>query len=157
MSNDRSILPLEFLLMPTVLRISGPYDQLRHSMLAVPFEFTESIASQRKREHGQAPLDGRCTFDLTVSDVDGDRVPLQIEESESFFSRHMEALQRVQGLEGVEDWCLDFSWSFPRTSSGQFNHFPSSLLQNCAMLGIDIQVSVYATDEKSHQWELQPA
>jgi hypothetical protein len=132
--------------MPAVLRISGPYEQLGRSMLTVPFPFAESIASRRNRERGQS-VDGIATFNLTISESDGDRVPAQIEESLLFLSQNKDAINAIRDLPGVENLCLDISWDFPSTSIGQYNRFPSSFAKLCGSLGIDIEVSVYATSE----------
>lgn len=136
--------------MATVLRVSGPYEPLRQTMLAAPFDFVEAIASRRRRERGEASTDGWSTFNFTISDADGDQVPVQIEESEHFLSRNIDSIQRLRESDAVEGLTLDFSWDFPVTSIGQFNTFPSSLLRECGRLGIDIEISVYATAEDSH-------
>ena len=143
---DRKRYSLQVELMPAVLRISGPFEQLGQSMLAVPFPFEESIASRRRRERGQS-AEGSATFNLTISESDGDRVPAQIEESLLFLSKNKDAINAIQGLAGVQDLCVDFSWDFPSNSIGQYNRFPASLAKLCGSLGIDIKVSVYATLE----------
>jgi hypothetical protein len=130
-----------------VLRVSGPYDHLRNTIRNSPFEFHESIASRRKRERGEASADNRCTFNYTVSDADGDHVPVQVSEAETFLSLHFDRLRILRSADGVDDVCLDFGWNFPDKTSGQFNEFPHSLLQKCAELRIDIQVSVYRVSD----------
>jgi hypothetical protein len=100
--------------------------------------------SRKKRDSGQS-ADGITTFNLTISDADGDHVPVQIEESMQFLSQNRDALKRISDLPGVEIFCVDFSWDFPSTSIGQFNWFPASLAELCGSLGIDIKVSVYRT------------
>jgi len=118
-------------------------------MLAAPFDFIEAAASRRQRERGEALVDGWSTFNFTVSDADGDCVPVQVEESACFLSRNIDSIQRFRESDGVENLTLDFSWDFPATSCGQFNTFPGSLLQECAKLGIDIEISVYRTARDS--------
>lgn len=117
-------------------------------MRAVPFAFAESIASGVGRERGQS-ADGIATFNLTISETDGDRVPTQIAESLLFLSQNKDAMKAIQDLAGVENLCVDFSWDIPSTSIGQSNRFPASLAKLCGALGIDIKVSVYATSERS--------
>ena len=143
---ERNRYSLQVEVMPAVLRISGPYEQLGQSMLGVPFSFVESIASRRKRERGQS-ADGIATFNLTISESEGDRVPAQIEESSLFLSQNKDAIKDLQDLPGVENLCVDFSWDFPSTSIGQYNRFPCSFAKLCGLLGIDIEVSVYATSK----------
>lgn len=139
--------------MPAVLRISGPYEQLRQSMLEVPFPFAESIASRKKRERGESRQNDTSTFNLTISDSDGDRIPAQIEESTLFLTQNVDAINRMRELPGVENLCVDFSWDFPSTSVGQYNRFSCSFLELCGTLGIDIEVSVYARSECAAQAE----
>ena len=117
-------------------------------MLEAPFEFVESVESRKQRERGGSPLDGTTTFNFTVSESDGDRVPAQIEESKNFLSENVETLSEIRQLPGVDSLCLDFKWDFPATSAGQYNRFPCSLLRICATLGIDIEVSVYGVGRR---------
>jgi hypothetical protein len=117
-------------------------------MLAVPFAFEESIAARMSRERGQS-ADGITTYSLTISESDGDCVPAQIRESFLFLSQNKDAIKAIQDLAGVEDLCVDFSWSFPKTSIWQYNRIPASLAKLCGALGIDIEVSVYATSTRS--------
>ena len=130
-----------------VLRVSGPYDLLRDTIRITPIEFHESIFSRRKRERGEASADSRCTFNYTVSDADGDHIPVQVSEAETFLTLHFDHLRMLRSADGVDDACLDFGWNFPDTSWGQFNLFPHSLLQKCGELRIDIKVSVYPASD----------
>ncbi len=133
--------------MPAVLRISGQYEQLQCSVLGIPFPFVESIASRKKRDRGESRDDDTATFNLTISDYDGDSVPAQIEESSRFLLQNMDAINGMRELPGLENLCVDFCWDFPSTSIGQYNLFPCSFIKLCGTLGIDIQVSVYAVSE----------
>jgi hypothetical protein len=132
--------------MPTVLRASGPHDKLRHSILATPFAFEESIATRNARERGDDRYEGSSTFNLTISDADGDHVPAQIEETARFLSHSTVALQALRTLEGVERLIVDVSWDLPTTSAGQYNRFPHALLGLCGALAIDLEVSVYLVE-----------
>lgn len=132
--------------MPTVLRVSGPHDNLRHSILATPFAFQESIATRNARERGGDRHAGSATFNLTVSDADGDDVTAQIEETARFLSDRTVALQALRALEGVERMVVDVSWDVPATSAGQCSRFPHALLGLCGALAIDLEVSVYLVD-----------
>ena len=132
--------------MPTVLRISGPHKQLQRSLLSVPLPFTESAASRRNRERSDLLNDGVSTFNFTISDADGDQVSVQVDESVAFVSQNVDVIEECRRLPGVESLCLDFSWEIPSTSVGQSNRFPSSFLKTCAMLGLDIEVSVYLVE-----------
>jgi len=134
--------------MPTVMRVSGPYERLRDSILNTPFTFQEAVASRKRRESGTLPQDEITTFNFTISDFAGDCVPAQIQESALFLTHNGDAISRLRTLPGVEDLCLDFSWDFPKDSIGQINRFPCSLLTLCATLGVDIDVSVYSVSER---------
>jgi hypothetical protein len=132
--------------MPTVLRVSGPHDKLRHAILATPFAFQESIATKNARERGDDRHAGSATFNLTVSDADGDEVTAQLEETARFLSDRTVALQALRALEGVERMVVDVSWDVPATSAGQYSRFPHALLGLCGALAIDLEVSVYLVD-----------
>jgi hypothetical protein len=132
--------------MPTVLRVSGPHDKLRESILTTPFAFKESIATRNARERGDDRHDGESTFNFTISDADGDHVPVQIEETARFLSHSTVALQALRTFEGVERLVVDVSWDLPTSSSGQYNRFPHALLGLCGALAIDLEVSVYSVE-----------
>lgn len=129
--------------MPAVLRISGPYERLRKSLLEVPFPFKEAIWSTKDRERSESPDECIVTFNLTISDADGDRVPVQINESLQFLTQNKVAIARMRELPGVESVGVDFSWDFPLTGGAQFNCFQHPFVSLCGTLGIDIEVSVY--------------
>jgi hypothetical protein len=136
--------------MPAVLRVSGPYDKLRHSLLATPFAFQEAIALRTARERGVRDSGrsyaGQSTFSCTVSDADGDHVPVQIEETARFLSDNTATLQTLRTSDGVEHIAMDFSWNFPTTSFAQYNRFSHALLGLCSALAIDLEVSVYLVE-----------
>ncbi len=133
--------------MPTVLRISGPYEQLRHAIQSVSIQFAESLASRKTRQQVGSTPDSPSTFNFTVSDFDGLQVPAQLEESAQFLSQNVDIIEELQTLPSVESLWLDFSWEFPSNSVAQFNRFPSTFLKQCASLNIDIQVSVFSAAE----------
>lgn len=130
--------------MPAVLRVSGPFERLRLSLGESSLPFEESIASTRNRE-GKS-VDAISTFNLTVSEADGDKVPTQISDAEKFIASNTEGLRWLSSCDGVQHLCLDFSWDIPKESIGQWNRFPSSLLQLCAQFNLDIEISVYRDD-----------
>jgi hypothetical protein len=85
-------------------------------------------------------------FNLDVSDVGGDEVPVQVREAASFVTGHREELARLREWHGVEQLTLDFGWDFPyERTLGQWNYFPPEFLRDCGELGIGIVVSVYAS------------
>lgn len=135
--------------MCTVLRVTGPHEELSSAILTISLAFSESIASIKARERNDASYDGRSTFNLTVSNADGDYIPQQIVECESFFTEHAVELAMLRKLACVEDVCLDFMWSFPIHQIGQYNHFPCSLLKQCVEFGVELCISVYGTSRQN--------
>jgi hypothetical protein len=130
--------------MCTVLRVTGPYEELRSAIQTIPLEFSEAGASTKARGRNDASYDGRSTYNLTVSDADGDCVPQQMVECESFFTEHANEMAMIRKLACVEEMCLDFMWAFPETIIAQFHRLPASLLKRCGELGVDIEMSVYS-------------
>jgi hypothetical protein len=106
------------------------------------------VASVRARERGESVDQPRSTFNHTVSDADGDHVPVQVEETMTFLSRHLDSLVALRKCPGVECATLDFGWSMPSSKSGQWNTFPASLLALCGEADIDLVVSVYLTESE---------
>jgi hypothetical protein len=105
--------------------------------------FVESGASQRARRLGGTTAEDESTFNFTVSNADGDHIPIQIRDAEEFLSAHAAELAELRSRDGVESGFLDFGWEIPSDRLGQFNRFPASLLTLCSKLGLDIEVSVY--------------
>jgi hypothetical protein len=134
--------------MSTVLRVTGPFHELATAIAGIGLAFSEAVASKRVRERKSLSHDGRSTFNLTVCDADGDQVPQQIEECERFLNEHADELAKIKKLDCAEKICLDFMWFFPKETLGQFTSFPCSLLTRCVELGIDLEISVYATSDE---------
>ena len=126
-----------------VIRVSGPYGRISSSLREAFLEFREAVGSRRARERGDKDERDESTFLCTVSDADGDRVPVQIEDAVAFLTRHRSELPQLLARDGVDRACLDFAWDLPLESPGQSNRFPRELLDLCAELGLDLAVSVY--------------
>ena len=126
-----------------VLRISGPHADVAAAVQGAFVEFVESRATERARERGEASVTDPSTFNFTVSDADGDHVPLQIVDAEEFVSTHLAELIELLSRPGVEGGILDFGWDIPHNKFMQWNRFPSSFLALCAEAKLDIEVSVY--------------
>ena len=101
--------------MPTVLRISGPYELLQQSILASRLEFVESIASRKRREIDGTQPHEASTFNCTVSDADGDQVPVQITEAAKFLSDNLDSILEVRSLPGAENQTLHVTASLDRS------------------------------------------
>ena len=132
-----------------VLRISGPHAALAAAAHGAIVEFVESRASARKRERGESSETDESTFNYTISEADGEHVPVQIRDAEEFLSIHLGELIELRSRPGVERGTLDFGWHIPQDTVGQFNRFPCSLLSMCAKAELDIEVSVYLIKEDS--------
>ena len=126
-----------------VLRLSGPYQELTASVRDAFVEFQEAGASKKSREHGHTSKCNDTTYNFTISEADGARVPVQIDEVIAFLSEHRDEIINLRSRPGVESAMLDFMWSIPEDSSGQWNRFPVALLELCVELGLEIEVSVY--------------
>jgi hypothetical protein len=134
-----------------VIRVSGPFDRLSQTISTVALEYEESGASRWARERGEAGVKDRCTFNLTVSNADGDCVPVQISDAETFLSSQESALRILRSSDGIDDICIDFGWNIPEVSCGQWNSFPYTFLEMCASLRIDLVVSVYPFLDDSNE------
>ncbi len=89
-------------------------------------------------------------FNLTVSNADGDQVPIQIEDAHRFLVANCDEIARLRAFPNVETVYLDFGWDFPcQRVWGQFNRFSLELLHQCSTLGVEIVVSVYAVSDES--------
>jgi len=126
-----------------VLRLSGPRVALASALDGAFVTFEESRACQRGRRLGRTTEADESTFNFTVSHADGDHVPVQVREAETFLVSHAAELTVLRSRNGVTNGLLDFGWSIPSDGVGQFNRFPSSLLTLCSKLGLDIEVSIY--------------
>jgi len=125
-----------------VLRIAGSRDAVTEAVTASSIDFIESRASARVF----SPV---ATFLHTVSDEDGDHVPAQIDDAQTFVATHRAELARILSLPGVEGGCLDFGWEIGRDRIAQFNRWPHALLGACAAIGLDLDVSVYLRGHES--------
>ncbi|QDV16453.1 hypothetical protein Pan153_10820 [Gimesia panareensis] len=134
-----------------VLRLSGPHQKLSASVSNSFIEFREAIASQKDRESGKTTEGESSTYLYSVSNADNDHVPTQISDAVNFLTQRQTELKELLSRDGVEQAILDFAWDFPLDALGQFNRFPLSLIDLCAKLGIEIEVSVYGTSTEKKQ------
>lgn len=131
--------------LPAVLRITGDRTALAAIAAESHLVLSEAIQSQRERRRKPDALHPDTTFNLTVSDADGDSVRQQITDAELFLTSNEQALRSMIHTLPRYKCTIDFSWDFPRESIGQFNQFPPSLLSLLADLDIMLVVSVYGT------------
>jgi hypothetical protein len=126
-----------------VLRVSGTYAALVSASTDAFVQLVEARASARARKSKKVDATARSTFNYTVSDASGTRVPVQIHDAEEFLSAHLAELTELRSRPGIESVLLDFGWEIPCDANGQFNRFPSALLALCVQARLDIMVSVY--------------
>jgi hypothetical protein len=110
-----------------------------HSNLAL----AEAIQSQRTRSQSPDASHPDTTYNLTVSDADGDSVPQQIAEADAFLTSIEQSLRSIIQTVPRCKCSIDFSWDFPRDSVGQYNSFPTAFLARLASFDIALVVSVY--------------
>ncbi len=143
--------------MPVVIRITGERHLLGGAVAACGLAFTESAQSRRKRRLNADAHEMETTYNLTVSEADGDEVPVQIRDLDKFLNANEQLLETLLRLIPSCQCTIDFSWDFPTTSAGQYNCFPASLLTRLGVLGVDLVVTVYATSENAANHPMQPS
>ena len=107
-----------------VLRLSGPSAALVSALKDAFVPFEEAGASRRARRLGRAAETDESTFNFTVSHADGDQVPVQLREAETFLTAHFAELAKLRSRNGVTNVPLDFAWSVPSDALGQLNRSP---------------------------------
>ena len=129
-----------------VMRLMGPYREIAPSVGNAFVKFQEAEASRKERERGPKKGRAEATFNYTLSEAPGDCVPIQIDEAIRFLTDHQDEISELRSRPGVEFATLDFMWEFPVDGNGQWNRFPLALVDLCAQLGLEIEVSVYPCD-----------
>jgi hypothetical protein len=87
----------------------------------------------------------KSSFNVLVSDHDGERMSDQVAEAEVFLHRHRGTLLRLRESEAT--LCLDFGTDFSDEAMSRTHKLPVTLLRACSELEISIDVSVYRTSE----------
>ena len=144
--------------MSCILRVSGselvPSVLLRGSPLAIDRQWNKG-EPRRHRGPAAVKLQEYGGFTILLSEADGDRIPAQIDDALAYLSANAAHLEPLLHHESVESRYIDFAWWFPVDAdgpAGQFSRFPVELLALCSRLGLDLEVSVYAsTDEKQEE------
>jgi hypothetical protein len=128
-----------------VLRAHGSDFDVDGYLASSPFQPCAVFHRGEPRSPTSARLCDTNGFNLVVSDGGGNRVPVQIRDAATFVAAHRVELARRVAWPGVEAVTLDFGWDFPYARvAGQYNYFPPALLAACGVLGLGIEVSVYA-------------
>jgi hypothetical protein len=135
--------------LPAVIRIAGERHLLEEAIAAGGLAFIESAQSRRKRRLNADAHEMETTYNLTVSEADGDEVPVQVRDLDEFLNANEQLLEKLmRSIPGCH-CTIDFSWDVPTASAGQYNSFPAALLTRLGVLGIDLVVTVYATSEQA--------
>jgi len=139
--------------MACILRVTGerfsPEECLAQVQLKAYLVWRKGEPRSRLRAGSRRPE--HSGFAVTVSDADGDCVPVQIKEAQAFCEAHSADLHRIATFPGVEEAMLDFAWWFPvgeDRPAGQFNYFTPQLVALCGQLGLGIMVTVYASEHE---------
>jgi hypothetical protein len=90
------------------------------------------------------PVSRISGFNLTVSDDNGDdRGEKQVADALAFIERDRNELMRLTSRKDVKT-CLDFGCVLRRDAFVKSLRLPVEIVRECAALGIEIEVSVYA-------------
>jgi len=109
---------------------------------SLPFE--ESQACLRARRLAADQHHATTTFNLTISDADGDSVPLQLSDIVVFFDVHHAAISSLaDSLRADCELTVDVSWDIPARVLGQYNVVSADLMKLLSSLGIELMFSVY--------------
>ena len=131
--------------LPTVIRISGNRETVVSAVEKSGLPFRESIQSLRQGAQSTSHS-FETTFNLVVSEAEGDSVPQQILDTHNFLSTHAKSLADLMSELENASKVIDFSWDLPALSPGQLNRFPRDLLRSFVTLGIDLEISVYGVE-----------
>ncbi len=134
-----------------VLRAGGENFDVDGFLADSPF-----VPSRIFRRSDERSSVGRAVsgFNLTVSDAAGDQLKEQIDDALRFLRANRHELRRLTGRADVDPVEIDFGCDFPYGKTLGRNHrLPIALIRECADLGIEVNISVYATfadeDEKA--------
>ena len=119
------------------LRITGPEDKLKSTLSKLDLKAKEAVAMEVARKKGKVITE--TTYNVQVSDSDGDHIPIQLEDAKIFLDDHKDTFSKLNEFECT----LDFQWDIPVDSNGQYNRIDLDLIAKCNELGIEIEFSVY--------------
>lgn len=125
-----------------ILRVDGAeFDP--DAFLATSGLVTDTIYRRGERRSTNS-VSTSSGFTTLVSDEN--ELEQQVQVAVEYLLTNNEALGRLRGLPGVTAVLLDFGCEFPTKGiAGRYYRLPVSLLEACAALGIEIELSVYAT------------
>jgi len=134
--------------MACILRVTGEHFSPEECLAQVQLKayLVWHKGEPRSRLRADSPRPEHSGFAVSISDADGDCVPLQIQEAQAFCEANSADLHRIATFPGVEEAMLDFAWWFPvgeDRPAGQFNYFTPQLVALCGQLGLGIMLTVY--------------
>jgi hypothetical protein len=101
---------------------------------------------RRFPKSASSPVSRVSGFNLTVSDDDGDdHEEKQVADALAFIERNRNELMRLTNRKDVKT-CLDFGCVLRRDAFMKSLRLPIGIVRECAALGIEIEVSVYADE-----------
>jgi hypothetical protein len=143
--------------LPAVLRISGNRNDLDERIALSEMPFVEALAVVRKRRlHPDADFTD-TTYNLTISDADGDSIPAQIDEAIRYLRRSGHRIAELHRTVVGSRCVIDFSWNLPDGSLTQCNTFPVDLIGLLSDYGIALEVSVYGSSTDRANNPMQPS
>jgi hypothetical protein len=129
-----------------VLRAGGDSFDVDQFLASSSFRPTAIFRRGERRwpEFAARPVSAISGFNLTVSDDDGDdQGERQVADALAFIERNRGELMRLTSRGDVAT-CLDFGCVLRREKFAKSLRLPVEIVRECAALGIEIEVSVYA-------------
>jgi hypothetical protein len=128
-----------------VLRIDGANFDVEGFLASS--DLAPDVVHRRGERRSANSIHETSGFTVLVSSADGNQFQQQVQGAIAFLRNHHPELARLRSCPGVESVTLDFGSDFPyRTAAGRFYRFPLVLLRECAALGVELELSVYATE-----------
>lgn len=143
--------------LPAVIRISGSRHELDQLVAASGLPFVEALAVVRKRRLNPDTDYADTTYNLTISEIGGDEVPGQIDDSVNYLRENGKVIANIHRALKGSHCSLDFAWDFPMRSVGQNNTFPLDLIALLREYNIALTVSVYSTSSERANNPMQPS
>ncbi len=140
-----------------MIRISGSRHELDQLVAASGLPFVEALAVVRKRRLNPDTDYADTTYNLTISEIDGDAVPGQIDDSVNYLRENGKVIADIHRAANGSHCSLDFSWDFPMGSIRQYNAFPLDLIALLREYNIALTVSVYSTSSERANYPMQPS
>lgn len=132
-----------------MLRVAGRDLDLEDCLNGCDFSPVRVFGKGQERLGRRGGTWERNGFHVVVSDCDGDHAEQQVQDAQAFIEEHHDALAELAARSDVEAICLDFGLYFwVEMDASKSVTLPPGLLKICGELGVEIEVSMYATADK---------